>query len=94
MPLLYLDSNIISYLHHSELYAGEDWHSGLSVIKAYIDNPANAATVIYSPVHLMDVRRGFVKDKEQALVKLKFLSELTKHSCIVKDIMSNDVQFE
>ena len=94
MPLLYFDNNIISYLHHPERYAAENWHSGLSVIKDYLNNPGNAAKVLYSPAHLMDVRRGFAKDKEQALAKLKFLSELTRDSCIVKDIFSNDVQFE
>lgn len=91
MPVLYLDSNIISYLHHPDNYIKSNWQQHLSTLRRFLDDPASEATVVYSPAHLMDVRAGLGKNKQQALEKLNFITEITKGSCLIKDIEAHTV---
>jgi hypothetical protein len=94
MPLLYFDNNIISYLHHPEDYIKSPWYRSLEIIQGYLDNRSSDVTVVYSPAHLMDVRRGLEKSEQQTADKLDFISKLTKSCCLVKNIVSNEVRME
>jgi hypothetical protein len=93
MAFLYLDSNIISYLHHPEDYPSEPWRQDVPVILSYI-NEIPDLRVLYSSAHLMDVRKGYLNDQQRALEKLGFISYLTCNRRIANYFHSGQVTVE
>ena len=93
MPLIYLDSNIISYLHHPEDYSGQSWQTDAPAILGFFEQDPHSA-VLFSPAHLMDIRKGFKKDQQRALEKLQFLARLTKRRQLTKYFGSHEMRVE
>lgn len=93
MESLYLDNNIISYLHHPENYVNEPWKENIPLILDYF-NETSDLSVLYSPAHLMDVRKGYLKDQQRAIEKLRFISYLTRKRRIAKYFHSGQVTVE
>ena len=50
MPLVYLDLNIISFLHHPEDYPGQPWQTVAPAILNFLENDPHSAA-LYSPAH-------------------------------------------
>jgi hypothetical protein len=90
MHSVYLDTNIISYLHRPEECAIQSWHKDLPLALDFIDQ-ATKTEFVYSPAHLMDVRRGYKKDRAKALEKLRFISQISRNRRLTKYYGSYDV---
>jgi len=90
MTRIYLDSNIISYLHHPEDYAEASWQKVVVDIQEYLEQ-AIETEVVYSPAHLMDVRKGYLKDQQRAIEKLRFIGHITRNRRIAKYLEGGEV---
>ncbi|OJW53777.1 MAG: hypothetical protein BGO55_01480 [Sphingobacteriales bacterium 50-39] len=79
MITVYLDTNIISFLHHPEDYPKQPWQLDAPLITSFLEKNADVRP-LYSPAHLMDVRKGYVKDQQRAIEKLRFIGSITHNS--------------
>jgi len=93
MTRIYLDTNIVSYLQHPEHYLSEPWQNDAYALRSYLEHAENIE-VVYSPAHLMDMRKGYVKDELLAIEKLRFISNITRNRRIAKYMGSSEIVME